>query len=94
MGVQFDEDNFGKRKYSIRSSNLGVAQNGAQKGIIGWLIKKGIVKDTVSANVILVIMTVLILIASGYIFRFGTVAPGEKTPTVEPEPLPLELLEN
>ena len=79
-GVEFEEDNFGRKptypsqgansfsgsygyQYSADSSSV------QQKGMVGWLIRHGIVKSATGANVILfgvvllnILITILILV--------------------------------
>ena len=54
--VIFDESNTGSQS---ASNNVG--------GIMGFLIKKGIAKDTKSANLIMIVASVVFLVVAGYV---------------------------
>jgi len=60
-GVQFEED--------YNRPNFG-NQNSSEKGLTGWLIKKGIVKDEKSAQMVLISVMIICFGITGFLI-FG-----------------------
>jgi hypothetical protein len=90
MGVQFDEDNFTRKQYRSYAPIPGV--EGDTRGMAGWLIRNGLAKSALSANIILMIVLSLVFMFSVHVFRNGLVLPGNKEVPVQPAPFPV--LEN
>ena len=60
MPVEFEENNSFK--------NLYTQGNQSHSGIIGWLIKKNVVSNEKGANILLIVITVICILLSAYIF--------------------------
>ena len=90
MGVQFDEDNFTRKQYRSYAAVPGV--EGDTRGVAGWLIRNGLAKSALSANIILMIVLSLVFMIAFHVFNNGLVIPGNKKVPVQPAPFPV--LEN
>lgn len=86
--VEFDEQNVSSAHSGFSTSSLAYNQP-EQKGIIGFLIRKGIVKNTSQASVILIIIMVICFALAGY-FLWQTYGPA---PRVDLTPEQLEQLQ-
>jgi hypothetical protein len=87
--VEFDEQNESAVRTGFSASSLSYTQP-EQKGIIGFLIRKGIVKNARQASVILIIVMIICFALAGY-FLWQTYGPA---PSVELTPEQLELIQN
>ena len=76
MGVQFDEDNFGRKTYSNYSVDQSSA--GDATGMAKWLINNGLAKDVISANILLIIAALIVFFVSIYFFKYGVALPGSQ----------------
>jgi hypothetical protein len=63
MSVEFDENNKFKNLYAQGNQN-----HAGGSGIIGWLIKNNVVSNEKGANTLLIIITIICLFLSAYIF--------------------------
>jgi len=83
--MQFEDQNFQPRYQNVPQS---------QKGMVGWLIKKGIVKDQAIANYILLgvaVLFVILTITVFFIFLKKPAVPDASTitdPSLDPALLP------
>lgn len=75
-GVEFEEDKFEYTPQAnsgqILSNNQGIPDfnNTNHKGMIGWLIKKGIVKSENSAKAVLLVIVVINILITFYVISF------------------------
>lgn len=68
MPLEFEED-----KIQYNTQDLNTATGNA--GLPGWMVKKGIAKDNNSANRILMIISIGIIIVSLIVILFGSNEP-------------------
>ncbi len=87
--VEFDEQNVTSTRAGFSNASLSYSQP-EQKGIIGFLIRKGIVKNASQASVILIIVAIICFALAGY-FLWQTFAPA---PTVNLTPEQILQLQN
>jgi hypothetical protein len=90
MGIEFQEENFNNQQFS---------QNIDQKSgsvMVDFLIRKGVVKDAATANIFLVVVALIFIVISIYLFVYGFELPGASSvPPVQVDPvLQQESLEN
>lgn len=76
MGVQFDEDNFGRKTYSNYSAEQ--SSTGDATGMAKWLINNGLAKDVISANILLIIAALFVFAFAIYCFKYGLALPGSQ----------------
>lgn len=74
-GVEFDDDNFGQTRSQFQGGQnyyKGIQNNysGEERGMIGWLIRKNIVKSSKGAEAILIVFSILNLIIMFLFFYF------------------------
>jgi hypothetical protein len=74
MSVEFEQEN-AMRNY-IPSSYV----QGGEKGMVGWLIKKGVVKTKMQANILLLTLTIIFIILA---FTWSTILGINKSNTVK-----------
>ena len=90
MSVDFQE-NFSSTQFNNGQFN----PSSSGSAMVDFLIKQGIAKDAATANIILVVFSLLFIGVSIYLFIFGFSLP-QSTPDLPPvpaEPLPEEALE-
>ncbi len=86
MNVQFDEDNFsGPQNFGGMPQQ---PQSSSGSGMIGWMVRSGLAKDTNSANVILTILALIVFGISIYFFMFGFSKPTFSGPQQPPQEIP------
>jgi hypothetical protein len=74
QNVQFtEENNPSQPSYSV----------GRQKGIIGWLIRKGFAKSIKQANIILVIIVIACIVGAVWMLTLSPSLSQEKAPAVQ-----------
>ena len=71
--VQFDEEQW---------SRPSVVGNNEPRGLIGFVIKKGLAKDERQANVILIIFLITIIVITTFLFSFSGSHTTKPSPTV------------
>jgi hypothetical protein len=76
MNVQFDDANSSYNLSSVTTS---------KPGMVGWLIKKGWVQDSSQANVVLIVFSIIIIVLSALIFKYGTQERGPDDSVLPPE---------
>ncbi len=87
MGVQFDEDNFGRKTYTSYASSQVEASEA--KGMAKWLINNGLAKDSMSANILLIIGALIVFFLAIYFFKYGLALPGAQEVPVPLGPVPI-----
>ena len=87
MSVQFDEDNFARKTYANYSTPSGDIDNST--GMARWLINNGLAKDSMSANIILIMGALIVFFLAIYFFKYGAALPGAQEVPVPIGPVPI-----
>ena len=84
MSIEFQDEKFSSNQFNQVGSSSG-------SKMVDFLIKNGVVKDAASANIILIVGSLVFIAISIYIFVYGFNLPQSNTPAPSNRALPSEL---